>query len=83
MKEKRIGKVSHFYNHLGVAIVELNDSLRVGEKVHFVGHSTDFEQPALSLEVDGKKVEEAKKKQVVGEEVKEMVREHDDVFRVE
>lgn len=83
MKERKIGKVSHFYYHLGVAIVDLNDSLKEGEKIHFIGHSTDFEQPAISLEVDGKKVEEAKKKQAVGVEVKEKVRENDDVFRVE
>lgn len=83
MKEKKIGKVTHFYSHLGVAIVDLDDTLKAGDKVHFIGHSTDFEQPAVSLEVDGKRVVEAKKKQSVGVEVKEKVREHDDVFRVE
>lgn len=83
MKEKKIGKVSHYYNHLGVAIIELTAGIETGDRIHFVGHSTDFEQEADSIEHNEKPAEKAGKGHSVGVKVDSKVREHDEVYKVE
>jgi len=51
--EERIGIVTHYYNHLSVAIMRLESgTLRVGDMIHIRGHTTDFTQGVESLEVD-------------------------------
>lgn len=82
MKEKKLGKVSHYYGHIGVAIVELDGGIKKGDKLHFIGHTTDFEQEVSSIEHETKEVEEIPKGHSVGVKVDKAVREHDDVFKV-
>jgi hypothetical protein len=51
--EERIGVVTHYYNHLSVAIMRLESgTLRVGDMIHIRGHTTDFTQRVESLQVD-------------------------------
>ncbi len=80
---KPIGEVTHFYGHLGVAIVKFNKSVKVGGKLAFKGVTTDFEEKVQSMQYDHKSIEEAKKGQEVGIKVKEKVREGDQVFAAE
>ena len=42
MEEKEIGTVAHYYGKVGVCIIQLTDSLKVGDTVHIKGHSEDF-----------------------------------------
>jgi translation elongation factor EF-Tu-like GTPase len=79
--EQAIGTVTHYYSHLSVAAVTLTDTLRVGERIHIVGHTTDLEQPVESMEVEHEKVESAGAGDDVALEVKDHVREHDQIFR--
>jgi putative protease len=79
-EEKPLGKVTHFYSHLSVGIIELADSLKVGQKIKIIGHTTNFEQTVDSIQVDHKEVAEAKKGDVVGLKVSDHVREGDEVF---
>ena len=83
MKEKKVGKIEHYYNHLGVAIIKLESGISAGDKIHFLGHTTDFEQKADSLELDKKKIEKAKKGDSVGIKIDNKVRDHDMVYKVE
>jgi putative protease len=79
----KIGTVSHFYDKLGVAIVELNGTLSVGEKVKFVRGGTDlFEQIVESIQVEHKKLDSANKGDVVGLKTNEPVKEDTEVFKV-
>ncbi len=78
---KAIGKVTHFYDKISVAIIDLSDKLAVGESVRVKGHTTDFEQAIDSMEVDHASVEAAKKGDVIGVKVAEKVREGDKVYR--
>jgi len=80
--QKPIGKVTHYYGHLGVAIVEFNKSVNVGEKIHFKGAHTDFEQAIESMQFDHKDIPSAKKGQGVGIKVSEKVHEGDKVFEI-
>ena len=83
MEEKKIGVITHYYGHLGVGIIKIEqDSLKVGETVHFKGHTTDFQQPIESMQVEHKDVQEAKVGEQVGVKVSEHVRQHDEVLKV-
>jgi putative protease len=77
------GKVTHYYKSIGVAAVEVSDSLKVGDLIHIKGRTTDFEQKVESMQIEHNNVTEAKKGEVIGLKVKDYVREHDLVYRVE
>jgi putative protease len=79
--DQAIGTVTHYYGHLSVAAVTLTDTLHVGDRIHIVGHTTNLEQPVESMEVDHQKVESAGAGDDVALEVKDHVREHDNIFR--
>lgn len=60
--DKPIGKVVHFYDKLGVAIVDLNSGgLEVGDEVKFKRGDEEFSQKIESLQVDHESVESVKK----------------------
>jgi putative protease len=77
------GKITHFYKEIKVAAIDVSDHLEVGNTIHIKGHTTDFEQKIESMQVEHKAVEKAEKGQVIGISVKDYVREHDLVYRVE
>ncbi len=77
---KPIGEVTHFYGHLGVAIVKFKKNVDVGARVKFKGATTDFEEAIKSMQYDHKAIESAKKGQEVGIKVLGKVREGDLVF---
>jgi putative protease len=79
---ERIGVVTHYYNHLSVAILKLEKGvLRVGDQIHIKGHTSDFAQPVDSLEIDHVHVNEARPGQSFGLRVKDHAREHDVVYK--
>lgn len=79
---KEIGKITHYFTKLGVAIVELSAGLKVGETIHIKGATSDFKQKVDSMQIEHDKIEEAKKGQAIGLKVKEHAREHDVVYKV-
>ena len=83
MGEKEIGKVSTYFSHVGVAAVKLSGKLKVGNKIHVIGHTTNFQQKVKSMQIENKSVNEAKKGDHIGIKVEEKVRPRDQVFLVE
>lgn len=83
MKEKLVGKISHFYDKIQVAVVELSAILKVGDKIHVKGTTTDFEQTVDSMQEEHENIQTAKKGQAVGMKVGEKVRVGDKVYKVE
>ena len=81
-EEKPIGKISHYYSNLGVAIIELSGPLAVGDRIKIKGATTDFEEAVDSIQIDRKPIEKAKKGDVVGLKVGEKVREGDEVYKL-
>jgi putative protease len=80
---ERIGVVTHYFSHLSVAVVKLEGTtLRVGDTIHFRGHTTDFKQRIDSLQVNHESVQEVGPKDDFGLKVREHVREHDIVYKV-
>ncbi|HHE36331.1 MAG TPA: hypothetical protein ENL16_00775 [Candidatus Woesearchaeota archaeon] len=82
-EEREVGVVTHYYTKIGVAVIELSDTLRVGDTIHIKGATSDFTQKVESIQIEHKSVEEAKKGDSIGLKVKEHAREHDKVFVVE
>lgn len=82
MEEKEIGQVSSYFGHVEVAAVKLSGKLKVGDKIHIKGHTTDFEQEVDSMQIKNKEVSEGKKGDHVGMKVIEKVRPNDKVFLI-
>jgi len=82
--EQRIGVVTHYYGHLSVVAMALEPGtrLRVGDRIHIRGHTTDFTQKVESLEVNHASVTEVGPNDDFGLKVVEHAREHDVVYRV-
>jgi hypothetical protein len=81
--EQRIGVVTHYYGHLSVIAMQLEPgaTLRVGDVIHILGHTTDFTQKVESLEVNHAPVTEVAPNDDFGLKVVEHAREHDVVFK--
>lgn len=81
-EEKLVGKIIHYYTNIGVAILELSEELKVGEKIHIKGHSSDFEQVIDSMQIEHENVESAKAGDSIGLKVADKVKESDEVFKI-
>ena len=79
--DEAIGSVTHYFSHLSVAAVTLTDTLRVGERVHIVGHTTNLEQTVESMEVEHARMDSAGPGDDVALKVTDHVREHDRIYR--
>lgn len=78
-----IGKITHFFSNINVAVIDLSGSLKEGDEIRIMGgESTDFNQTVDSMQVDHKKVKTAKKGDEVGLKVKEKVHEGYKVYKV-
>lgn len=82
MQEQEIGKVSDFFAHPVVAAIELTAPLKVGDKIHFKGHTTDLEVVVESMQINNQNVEEAKAGDSVGVKVSDRVRKTDTVYKI-
>ncbi len=82
MSEEPIGKVTHYFDRIGVAVLELTGTIRVGDTLHFHGHGTDFTQKVDSLQIEHKSVPEGQAGQDVALKVTDKVRPNDAVLKV-
>ncbi len=82
MAEKLIGKVTHYYDKLGVAIIELTGKLKIGDKVKFRKGENEFEQEVASMQIEREPIETAKKGDVIGLKVDQETKEGTQVFLV-
>ena len=82
MPEEVIGKVSDFFARPVVAGIELNATLKLGDKIHIKGHTTDVELTVNSMQINNMNVNEAKAGDSVGIKVSERVRRGDTIYKV-
>ncbi len=81
--EEAIGTITHYYSHLGVAVIQINKgTLRTGDTIHVKGHTTDFTETVESMEFEHQHIDQASAGQSVGLKVKDHAREHDIVYLV-
>ncbi len=81
-KEKQIGKITHYFGKIGVGVIELTAGLKVGDKIHVVGGSRDFEQTVESMQVEHENISKAKKGEAVGLKLDQVSKEGDKVYSV-
>ncbi len=83
MEEKKVGEVIKFFSKISVAAIRLSEgSIKVGDTIHIVGHTTDVTQGVDSMQIENKNVPEAGPGADIGIKVKDRVREHDVVYKV-
>jgi len=80
MADKKIGKVSHYYDKIQVAVVELEDSLKKGDKIKIVKDDQEFEQTVESMQQEHKQIEKAEKGDSVGLKVEQKVEKGAEVY---
>lgn len=81
-EEQPVGYVSHYFNNISVAAVELYGTLIVGDWVQFYGNSTNFVQQITSIQVEHEQREEAYEGESVGILVDDRVREGDYLYLI-
>ena len=80
---KLIGKITHYFSNIEVAVIDLTAPLKMGDTIRIVGgQETDFEQEVSSMQIDHKEVKSAKKGDSVGMKVKEKVHEGYKVYKI-
>jgi len=82
MPEEMIGQVSDFFARPVVAGIELTAPLKLGDKIHIKGHTTDLELIVDSMQINNVDVKQAKAGDAVGVKVSERVRRGDKVYKV-
>jgi selenocysteine-specific translation elongation factor len=82
MPEEEIGKVSDFFAHPVVAGIELTGTMKVGDRIHITGHTTDLEFTVASMQINNANVTEANAGDSVGVKVSDRVRSGDTVYKV-
>jgi putative protease len=82
MAEEVVGKVTDFFAHPVVAGIELTATLKLGDKIHIKGHTTDIEMIVDSMQIDNVDVKEAKAGDAIGVKVTERVRREDIIYKV-
>ncbi len=82
MPEEVIGKVTDFFSRPVVAGIELTATLKLGDKIHIKGHTTDLELIVDSMQINNVDVKQAKAGDLIGIKVSERVRSGDTIYQV-
>jgi selenocysteine-specific translation elongation factor len=82
MPEEEVGKVSDFFARPVVAGIELTARIKVGDKIHIKGHTTDLELTVDSMQINNVNVNEAKAGDSVGIKITDRARRGDTVYKV-
>ena len=64
--KKTVGKVIHYYDKIGVAIIKLGGALKTGDVVKFVKGDDEFEQTIGSMQIEKAAIDSGKKGDVIG-----------------
>lgn len=82
MEAKReVGRITHFYPRILVAVVELKLPLAVGDRIEIVGTTTHIQQVVESIQIEHKAITRASSGQSIGLKVTDRVREADVVYK--
>ena len=76
-----IGRITHFFSKISVAVIELIAPLAVGDTIAIKGPTTDFEQIVESMQIEHNNVQRAEAGQSIGLKVAQRVRENDTVYK--
>ena len=80
-KEIVLGKVIHYFPKVMAAVIKVKTPFKVGDKIKIKGHTTDFTQDVVSIQMDRATITAANKGQEIGLLVTSRVREADVVYK--
>ena len=76
-----IGKITHFYSKINVAVVQLTAPISVGDTILIKGDTTNFEQAVDSMQIQHQNIQKAEAGKEIGLKVKDRVRPGDTVYK--
>lgn len=82
MAEVQVGKVTHYYNKIGVAIIDVSAPIKIGDVLKISGHDQEFTQTITSMQIEYQQIEGAKQGDVIGLKVDQPVKEKDLVYKI-
>lgn len=82
MGKDLVGKIAHYYDKIGVAVIKLSGDLKDGDKISIEKEGDALEQTVGSMQIEHDKVSEAKAGQAIGMKVSSPVKENSEVFKV-
>ncbi|HAJ44854.1 MAG: hypothetical protein UV53_C0036G0006 [Candidatus Azambacteria bacterium GW2011_GWE1_42_9] len=80
---KKIGKITHYYGNIGVAIIDLSGKLSVGDKIQFGDKDGAPEQVVESMQIEHENIKSAKKGDVIGLKVGDKISEGAEVYLID
>jgi len=81
MAEKEIGKVTHYYDKIGVAVVKLTDKVSVGDTIKIKRGDEEFEEEVKSMQVEHENIEKAKKGDEIAIKISQPTKEGAGVYK--
>ncbi len=78
----KVGIITHYYDKIGVAVVDLVKSLAVGDTIKISGHGREFTQVVSSIQKEHQELKKAKKGDDVGMKVDQPVKPKEVVFKI-
>lgn len=82
MADFKVGKITHYFDKIGVAVVELTGNLAVGDSIKVAGQGDEFTMEVDSMQVEHEQIKEAKKGDTIGLKVEQPVKEGYEVYKV-
>jgi putative protease len=83
MADIKVGEITHYYDKIGVAVVEVLAPIKVGDRIKITGHGQEFEMEITSMQIEHESIKGAKKGDAVGMKVDQLVKQGDEVYKVE
>ena len=80
---KELGKVSHWYDKINVAVIKLAGTLKKGDKVKFKHGEEEIEETINSMQIDHENVDAGKKGDEIAVKLSQKEKEGTVVYRVE
>ncbi|HDH41474.1 MAG TPA: translation elongation factor-like protein [Candidatus Altiarchaeales archaeon] len=84
VEKQKVGEVFTYFAKPCVAGIKVTDGfLEIGDKILIRGHTTNFEQVIESMQIEHKPIQRAEAGQSIGIKVRERVRPHDVVYKIQ
>ncbi|OGV89671.1 hypothetical protein A2Z41_01020 [Microgenomates group bacterium RBG_19FT_COMBO_39_10] len=81
MANTKLGTITHYYDKIGVGVVDVLAPIKVGDKVKITG-SNEFEQEITSMQIEHENIDTAKKGDQVGLKIDQSVKEGDELYKI-
>lgn len=80
--EKEVGKVIHWYDKIGVAVIKLSDTLKVGDRVKVKKGDEEFEEAVSSMQLEHEEISSGEKGQEVAVKLSQKTKEGAEVYHL-